>query len=137
MNKTVKKLINDIKNNTYCRLGASKIHGAGIIAIRDIPKNTNPFLMNREEKWLKANIKDFGKLDKGIAEMIDAFFPAEGDGTIYLPDFGLNGINISYFLNTSKKPNVYTTNKGSVFKTLRKIKKGEELTIDYKSYTKI
>ena len=43
-------------------------------------------------------------------------------------------MDISYFLNDSKKPNLKTIDDGENFVTLRKIKKGEELTVAYKTY---
>ena len=36
-------ILEHLKNNIYCRLKPSKIHGVGVFAIRNIPKNTNPF----------------------------------------------------------------------------------------------
>ena len=33
----------NLKNNVYCRISRSKIHGVGVIAIKDIPKGINPF----------------------------------------------------------------------------------------------
>ena len=32
------RLIKHLKEDVYCRLGVSKVHGIGIIAIKDIPK---------------------------------------------------------------------------------------------------
>ncbi len=40
---TKEELIKHLKNDVYCRLGVSKISGIGVIAIKDIPKGTNPF----------------------------------------------------------------------------------------------
>ncbi len=51
-----------------------------------------------------------------------------------IPEYGLNGMDISFFLNHSKKPNIITTDEGNTFLTRRKIKKGEELTIGYNTY---
>jgi SET domain-containing protein len=43
-------------------------------------------------------------------------------------------MDISYYLNDSKNPNIKTTDDGENFLTLRKIKKGEELQVAYKTY---
>ena len=53
---------------------------------------------------------------------------------VEISDGCLNGMDISYFLNDSKKPNVKTIDDGENFVTLRKIKKGEELSVAYKTY---
>ena len=128
-NSIIKKL-----ENTYCRLKRSKIDGVGIFAIRDIPKNKNPFQGIRKQKWYKLKLSDFKNLDKEVLKMIDDFFDIEKDGKVFIPELGLNGMDISFFLNHSEKPNIKTTNKGSHFLTLRKIKRGEELTVSYRSY---
>ncbi len=69
--------------------------------------------------------------------MIDDFYAVEEDKTVLIPEYGLNGMNISFFLNNSRppnKPNVKTIDGGATFVALRKIKKGEELTIAYGTY---
>ena len=42
-----KKLLNNLKNDIYCRIKPSKKPGVGLFAIRDIPENTNPFKVCR------------------------------------------------------------------------------------------
>ena len=120
--------------NTYCRLKPSKLNGVGVFAIRDIPKNKNPFLGVREQNWYEFKTSDLKNLDKATLEMVDDFFVIEKDNKVLIPEHGLNGMDISFFLNRSKNPNVKTTDEGSLFLTLRKIKKGEELTISYATY---
>jgi len=120
--------------NTYCRLKPSKLNGVGVFAIRDIPKNKNPFLGVREQNWYEFKTSDLKNLDKATLEMVDDFFVIEKDNKVLIPECGLNGMDISFFLNRSKNPNVKTTDEGSLFLTLRKIKKGEELTISYATY---
>ena len=53
MNK--QNLINNF-NDIYCRIGVSQIHGVGVIAIRDIPKNIN---LVRPRKVQKQKLKNF------------------------------------------------------------------------------
>ncbi|MFA6190265.1 MAG: SET domain-containing protein [Candidatus Staskawiczbacteria bacterium] len=133
MNKEKKDLLKKIQN-TYCRLRASKIEGVGIFAIRDIPKGINPFYGVRKEKWIKFNKSEIENLDESILEMVNSFFVVNKDGSVYMSDCGLHGMNVSYFLNHSKKPNVTTNKNGENFITLRKIKKGEELSVSYSIY---
>lgn len=136
-NSLKEKIITNLKN-TYCRLAPSKISGVGVFSVRDIPKNKNPFLGILNKKWAKFNIKELSQIDKEVLKMVDDFFVIEKDGTIYLPEDGLSGIDVSFFPNHSKKPNLKISWDKETdvlfFKTLRKIKKGEELTADYSTY---
>ncbi len=120
--------------NTYCRIKPSKIGGVGIFAIRDIPKNTNIFLGQNEQKWYRFKIEELNNLPQGVMNMIDDFFVIEKDKTVLIPERGLNSIDISFFLNHSKKPNTKTIDEGNTFFSLREIKKGEEITVSYISY---
>jgi len=43
-------------------------------------------------------------------------------------------MDMSFFVNNSESSNLKTIDSGSIFITLRKIKKGEELTVAYKTY---
>jgi len=130
----IKKDILKNLNNTYCRLKASKIEGVGVFAIKDIPEGTNPFKGLKKTKWIKFHMAELAHLDKEILELIDAFFVINNNGIVWIADCGLNGMDVSFFLNDSKKPNLKTIDDGANFKTLRKIKKGEELTVAYSTY---
>ena len=127
-NKIIKNL-----ENTFCRLKKSDIEGVGIFAIKDIPAGTNPFLGVNKQKWHKVSDKELKNLDKEIQKMVSDFFCADKRGNFLIPECGLNGIDISFFLNTSKNPNV-TTKDGIIFRTIKNIKKGQELTVSYANY---
>jgi SET domain-containing protein len=149
MNKNHKdrkeKLLENLFNETYCRLAPSKIHGIGVVAIKDIPKNTDPFKLSAG-KCIKYNLIDVSeneikKLDGGIKKIITDFISPviENNEKIYsIPENGFNGMDISFYLNHSDKNNIGLKHDTGCeffsFHTLRKIKKGEELTIDYKDY---
>lgn len=127
MNK--QQLLKNLKENTYCRLGVSKIHGVGVFAILDIPKGTNPFIGSFNGDGIVFTKKELEELPKQVKKMIDDFFIPERD-TIELPASGLNGIDISFYSNHSSTPNM-KTDDGETFITIRDIKEGEELTYSY------
>lgn len=138
MNIQKEQILNLLKN-TYCRLKGSKIEGVGVFAIRNIPKGKNPFLGSINQPWYKFNIKDLNKkLDKEVLKLIDDFCVIEKNGEVYIPKTGLNGIDISFFVNNSKNPNLKIKENGKdealTFITKRIIKKGEELTVTYATY---
>lgn len=132
MNKSKKDILERIKN-TYCKLKASSIQGVGVFAVRDIPENINPFFGIPDQKWLRFSMDELGEIDKNIMEMIDDFFVIEKNNTINIPEYGLNGMDMSFFVNHSDSPNL-VTREGRYFFTARKIKKGEELTVGYDAY---
>ena len=68
--------------------------------------------------------------------MLDDFYH-KTDGKYTLPKNGLNSNDISYYMNSSKNPNISFKNEECnmvVFYSNRAIKKGEELLIDYDEF---
>lgn len=133
MQKVKQEILKSLKN-TYCRIMPSKINGVGVFAIRDIPQNINPFNVAKTGDWQKFKITDLKNLDKEVFKMVNAFFTVQEDGTLYIPKGGLNDMNISYFMNDSKNPNMKMAKDEVNFLTLCQIKKGQELTVSYKTY---
>jgi SET domain-containing protein len=130
-----KKFIQDLEKNIYCRIRPSKIEGIGVFAIRYIPKNTKIFKTIRKTKFTGIDPKlvfSNPRIDEAVKQMVRDFFVV-WKGKLYLPNFSLNEIDISFFINYSKKPNVVDKN-GEEFFALKGIKKGEELTVDYRNY---
>jgi len=122
-------------NDVYTRIGVAK-HGVGVIAIRSIPKGVNPF--KRCDPFgdvVKIPEEALNQCDapKEAKEMIKDFCALQ-DGIYYVPNYGIDAIDKFYFLNHSSLPNMITLDKGETFITSRRIKKGEELTVDYGSY---
>lgn len=132
MNRKQKTL--DYLKNTYARLLPSKISGVGVFAIRDIPKDVKVFWGQANPAWYTFHVDDLKGLDPAIWKMIDDFFVIEKDKTLTIPATGFNGMDMSFYVNHSKKPNLKTTDDGFTFVSNRAIKKGEELTIDYSTY---
>ena len=136
MNKKI-EILNNLKN-TCCRLRASKIEGVGVFAIKDIAKGKNPFPGIKDSRWHKFDMSELKKLDKEVLTLVDDFFVIDKDNTVYIPETGLNGIDISFFVNNSKNPNLKIIGNGDdealAFKTIREVKKGEELTVSYSTY---
>ena len=129
------QILESLKNN-YCRLKVSKINGIGVVAIKDIPQGTELFKGTPKRQWAKLKISELKGIDQETKEMVQGFFAADEDGGYWICAGGLNSIDISFYLNHSKKPNVKAiinrnTDFVSHFVTARKIKKGEELTVYY------
>jgi uncharacterized protein len=114
----------------YTRLGTSKIDGIGVIAIRNIRKGTNVFpdvddkIIWIQKSRLKNIPKEMKRLYKDYCVLKEKQFGA--------PE-SFNRINISWYLNHSSDPNTAVDTSFHVF-ALKSIKKGEELTLDYRSF---
>jgi SET domain-containing protein len=119
----------------YCRLGVTT-HGVGVIAIRPIPKGTDPFKNSDPHgDILKIPKKDLDTFDapEEAKELVRDFCALQ-DGVYYVPDYGIDAISKFYYLNHSSRPNMVTPDKGETFLAARDIKPGEELTADYDTY---
>jgi len=135
MNK--KQLLENLKNDIYCRLKPSPIHGVGVFAIRNIQKGIDPFKGCKVVRWYGFNEKELKNLHPAVKKMVYDLLSLQ-KGKIWVPDFGMNGVDISFFVNSSKKPNLKAVeDKNFRFITLREIKKGEELTVNYSTYDEL
>jgi len=110
----------------------------GVFAVKPIEKNINPFKVTRtrKEKVIQLSESDIKNVHPNIKKMLKDF--CKTDNTYDVPFYGLNSIDITFFLNHSKTPNldvVYDPSSEYLdFRTNRHIKIGEELFIDYRVY---
>jgi SET domain-containing protein len=133
--KTVKKIIKDLEDNIYCRLRPSKIQGVGVFAIKKIPKGTKIFEGVRKIKFINISPKIIfqnKKINPAVKKMVKDFFVIF-EKELYLPNCSLNKIDISFYVNHSENPNI-AAKDGEIFFAIRNIKKGEEITANYKEY---
>lgn len=129
MSNIKKKLIKHLLHDVYCHLAVSPLHGVGVFAIRSIPKGIEPLrslLRFDDVKFTHAEVK---KLPPSVRREIEMFCYYD-DTYVFVPRIGMNGANMSVYLNHSKTPNV-EFNKNNELVSLRPIKKGEELLMDY------
>lgn len=138
-----KHLLENIFNDTYCRLKASKTHGVGVFAIKDIPIGVDPFKLSNNAH-IKYDIIDVNETElKGLNPNVKSMlkdFMGHNDGKYSVPKLGLNTLDITFYLNHSNKNNLAIKEHKNcdylTFETKRKIKNGEELTINYSDYDK-
>lgn len=119
----------------WCRLAVTK-HGVGVVAIRDIPKGTDPFKNcdpHGDVLEIKQEELEASEAPEESKQLVRDFCALQ-DGVYFVPDYGIDAIDKSYFLNHSGTPNMETRDDGEVFVTARAIKKGEELVADYGQY---
>lgn len=121
-------------SKVFCRLAPSPIHGVGVFAIVPIPKGTNPMQECREVEFEYISVSKINTdaISEPVKKLIRDMCP-ENDGVYEVPEFTLNEIGLSYYLNHSKTPNMNEDGDGN-FVATRDIEPGEELTVDYGTY---
>jgi len=118
---------------TYCRIKKSRLGGVGVFAIRGIPKGADPFPMVKKQEWAEINVSQMKRVHPEALKMVYDFFSVEKDGTAWVPEYALNGMDISFFLNHSERPNLKRLKSGN-YRATRKVSKGEELFTDYRTF---
>lgn len=126
------EFVNQLKNDVYCRLRPAH-HGVGVFAVKDIPPFTNPFRGCDDTDYKKIHESELSEIEPEVMSLVKDFLVYE-DGYYWYSDRGIQGIDISYFLNHSKKPNMTADMLGENFYTTRLVKAGEEIVVDYDTY---
>jgi hypothetical protein len=129
MSKIKNKLLKHLKDEVYCRLGVSPVHGIGVFAVRAIPKGVNPMRTWHDVKEVPLALKELKGLPKGVRKELDMFCYYT-KGVMHIPSVGMNTMNMAVYLNHSKKPSVKYLKNGQLV-TLKAVRTGEELMLDY------
>jgi len=140
-----KKLVLENLSKTFCKIGPTTIPtitGSGVIAIRDIPLGTNPFINTENACYFYNSVnirkKTIDKLNESeVKKIINDFICPDEKMKYSIPYLGFNSLNVSFFLNHSKIPNLSVVSDKCEymgFRTNRPIRKGEELFINYGDY---
>jgi SET domain-containing protein len=129
MSDLKKEIFEHLGQDVFCRLGASPLHGVGVFAIRTIAKGINPLKSRIKQREILFSHAEVKSLPPGVRRQIEMFCYCDEKGVL-ISTMGLNTMDFAIYLNHSKQPNL-RMNKGGSFESLRRIKIGEELTMDY------
>jgi SET domain-containing protein len=139
-NAKKQRLLASLRKDVYCRVMPSPLSGVGVFAIRDIPKDTDPF-KNTTGRCPKYDIvelvdEDVKTLHPEVRKMLKDF--CKNDKVYDVPYLGLNSLDITFYMNHSNQPNMQLVEEEGceyiTFRTKRTIKQGEELLLDYRQY---
>ena len=123
----MEKLILKRLDKVYIRIGVSKVHGVGLIAIKEIPKGVNPFsdtYIGQDAQLIeKTKIKN-----ENIKKMLEDYYPTNGNDKFIIPMYPNQPVWTNYLNYTSddSKVNIFLDSSGS-WRTTRIIYVGEEL----------
>lgn len=124
--------IYELNATVKCKLAPSKIHGIGVFAIRDIQKGERLYVRPDASQspelrvWYKVPFGSFGKLFPEVRELILDRWPSVVNGGLFTSP---NEQWPVLWMNHSDDPN-YESKTDSA---LRDIRKGEEITEDYRT----
>jgi hypothetical protein len=118
-------------HGVYARLAPSSIHGVGVFAIRDIPKGTYIFPDDDDQLvWIRKDL--LNSLTPEERKLYNDFCMIRGN--LYGCPQSFNKLTPTWYFNEGPTPNV-TCDETYRFYALRDIEKGEELTVDYSTYS--
>ena len=106
-----------------------------MFAIRNIPGGVDPFktiAKYAQPGYVRITEDELDGLPSGVSRLLRALF-VRSEGKMYVPTCGTNVIYLIAYLNHSSRPNMRTQD-GYTFTTRRRIRRGEELTVDYRTY---
>lgn len=117
-------------DGVYARIGVSRLHGVGAIAVRAIPKGELVFRGEDERAvWLsRAYVRS---LPPKVRALYEDFGMVDGE-RIGVP-VNLNQLSVGWYVNHADTPNLVAGDDGR-FRALRRIRTGEELTADYRTF---
>ena len=117
-------------DGVHARIGVSRLHGVGVIAVRAIPKGALVFHGEDERAtWLsRAYVRT---LPPKLRALYEDFGMVDGE-RIGVP-VNLNRLSVGWYVNHAETPNLVAGDDGR-FRALRRIRAGEELTADYRTF---
>ncbi len=114
----------------YARIGRSRVHGVGVIAVREIARGAFVF-RGEDERAVWVSRAAVRRMPPAIRSLYEDFGMVSGD-RIGVP-VNLNRLSVGWYVNHSDRPNVVANDDGR-FVALRRIHAGEELTADYRTF---
>ncbi len=123
-------LLKELSENTYVTLRPSSIAGIGVFALVDIPKGQRGLFSRDKSEWIKITKEEIAALPEHSRFLVENFCLFDEEN-YFVPEYGFKMMDLVVYLNHADEPNVMSINEGEDFETLREIKAGEELFVDY------
>ncbi|MES2849805.1 MAG: SET domain-containing protein [Bacteroidota bacterium] len=127
---TKEELLNELSTNTWVMIKPSGTHGIGVFAVRDIPAGCKELFSKEMGEWTTVPRKETDALPIHAKDIVENYCLYD-DENYFIPAKGFKVLDLSLFLNHADKPNIISVNDGAYFETIKEIKKGEELFVDY------
>jgi len=129
---TKAQLLHELAHEMQIALQPSYIHGIGVFAITDIPKRCKTLFSKNPGSWIPLSFSEAEQLPAHVKDFIETYYLYD-DENYFIPDHGCKVMDMANYLNHSNTPNIVSVNDGEYFETVRDIKAGEELLVNYGS----
>lgn len=129
---TKDELLHELRNHTWVAIRPSPVEGIGVFAIRDIPAGTRGLFSKGVGEWIPVSKKEVAGLPAHARALIENYCLYDEEN-YFIADYGFKVMDLVNYLNHSDTPNLVSIRDGEDFETLRDIRSGEELFIDYGS----
>ena len=127
---TKEELFNELSNNTWVMIKPSGTHGIGVFAVRDIPAGCKELFSKEMGEWTTVQRNEIDTLPQQAKDIVENYCLYDEEN-YFIPAQGFKVMDLSLFLNHADEPNIISVNDGEYFETIKEIKKGEELFVDY------
>lgn len=118
-------------DGVYTRIQPSTLHGVGVFAVKEISKGAKIFKSDPSEMiWIEE--RQIRTLPKEVQKLYHDFCVVR-NGKLGCPK-NFNAMTPSWYLNHSEKPNI-VCDRNFEFFAQRDIQRGEELTVNYRTYS--
>jgi SET domain-containing protein len=115
---------------TFIQLKPSPVHGIGVFAVCDIPKGFRNIFSPPHNEFTNLSFEEVDQLPVHTQQLIENYCLFDKNH-FFVPNTGFKILDLALFLNHSDQPNLCSINDGDYFETIRDIKAGEELFLDY------
>ena len=127
---TKEDLLNELSNNTWVMIKPSGTHGIGVFAVRDIPAGCKELFSKEMGEWTTVPRNEVDTLPQQAKDIVENYCLYDEEN-YFIPAQGFKVMDLSLFLNHADEPNIISVNDGEYFETIKEIKNGEELFVDY------
>lgn len=117
-------------HGVFTRIGPSRLHGVGVLAIVDIPAGTLLFA-GEDERVVWRRRREVARLPAPFRALYEDFGIVDG-AWLGVPR-SLNRLSVGWYVNHSDTPNAVAGEDGR-FRSVRRIRRGEEVTADYRTF---
>lgn len=130
MNKD--ELLKELALHSYVMIKPSSIAGVGVFALRDIPRGCRDMFSkpDKNDRWITFSKNEVESMPDHARVLVENYCLFD-EQNYFIPDYGFKKIDVSLFLNHSDSPNIKSIDEGEYFESIRDIKAGEELFLDY------